>query len=140
MGPSLVTGISGQDGSYLAERLVAEGREVVGVVRPPADRELPWLPAGVTAARVRRTPSRTSTLLCQPSASRARPTSRQLRSTSPIRASANSGSNSPSDAPPASRTASMSSRTVVSSAVPMLIAPPTSASPAVTIASTRSPT
>jgi GDPmannose 4,6-dehydratase len=32
--PSLVTGITGQDGSYLAELLVAEGREVVGVVRP----------------------------------------------------------------------------------------------------------
>ncbi len=47
MGPSLVTGISGQDGSYLAERLVAEGREVVGVVRPPVDRDLPWLPGGV---------------------------------------------------------------------------------------------
>ncbi|HEV2814888.1 MAG TPA: GDP-mannose 4,6-dehydratase [Solirubrobacteraceae bacterium] len=32
--PSLVTGIAGQDGSYLAELLLAEGREVVGVVRP----------------------------------------------------------------------------------------------------------
>jgi GDPmannose 4,6-dehydratase len=32
--PSLVTGITGQDGSYLAELLAAEGREVVGVVRP----------------------------------------------------------------------------------------------------------
>ena len=33
-GPSLVTGVLGQDGSYLAERLRAEGREVVGLVRP----------------------------------------------------------------------------------------------------------
>ncbi|HEV3000997.1 MAG TPA: GDP-mannose 4,6-dehydratase [Solirubrobacteraceae bacterium] len=47
MGPSLVTGISGQDGSYLAERLVAEGREVVGMMRPPLDRPLPWVPAEV---------------------------------------------------------------------------------------------
>jgi len=37
---ALVTGITGQDGSYLAERLVAEGTEVVGVVRPPLDRPL----------------------------------------------------------------------------------------------------
>jgi GDPmannose 4,6-dehydratase len=33
-GPSLITGVTGQDGSYLAELLVAEGRDVVGVVRP----------------------------------------------------------------------------------------------------------
>ena len=33
MGPSLVTGITGQDGGYLAEQLLAEGREVVGLVR-----------------------------------------------------------------------------------------------------------
>jgi GDPmannose 4,6-dehydratase len=33
-GPSLITGITGQDGSYLAEQLLAEGREVVGIVRP----------------------------------------------------------------------------------------------------------
>jgi GDPmannose 4,6-dehydratase len=33
-GPALITGITGQDGSYLAELLAAEGREVVGVVRP----------------------------------------------------------------------------------------------------------
>jgi GDPmannose 4,6-dehydratase len=35
---ALVTGITGQDGSYLAERLLAEGTEVVGLVRPPAAR------------------------------------------------------------------------------------------------------
>ena len=32
---ALVTGVSGQDGSYLAELLVASGREVVGMVRDP---------------------------------------------------------------------------------------------------------
>jgi GDPmannose 4,6-dehydratase len=42
---ALITGVAGQDGSYLAERLVAEGAEVVGVVRPPAGRELPNLAA-----------------------------------------------------------------------------------------------
>ena len=36
---ALVTGIAGQDGSYLAERLLGEGVEVVGVVRPGGDRE-----------------------------------------------------------------------------------------------------
>ena len=30
---ALITGITGQDGSYLAELLLAEGYEVVGVVR-----------------------------------------------------------------------------------------------------------
>jgi GDPmannose 4,6-dehydratase len=40
---ALITGISGQDGSYLAEQLVAEGAEVVGVVRPPLDRDMPNL-------------------------------------------------------------------------------------------------
>jgi GDPmannose 4,6-dehydratase len=42
---ALVTGITGQDGSYLAERLLADGDQVVGVVRPPLDRDLPWLRA-----------------------------------------------------------------------------------------------
>jgi GDPmannose 4,6-dehydratase len=37
----LITGITGQDGSYLAEQLVAAGDRVVGVVRPPLDRPLP---------------------------------------------------------------------------------------------------
>ena len=32
---ALVTGVTGQDGSYLAELLVASGREVVGVARDP---------------------------------------------------------------------------------------------------------
>jgi GDPmannose 4,6-dehydratase len=42
---ALVTGITGQDGSYLAELLVAEGTEVVGLVKPPLERELPNLSA-----------------------------------------------------------------------------------------------
>jgi GDPmannose 4,6-dehydratase len=42
---ALITGISGQDGSYLAERLVAEGYDVTGIVRAPVDRELPNLAA-----------------------------------------------------------------------------------------------
>ena len=33
---ALITGVAGQDGSYLAELLVADGYEVVGVVRDPA--------------------------------------------------------------------------------------------------------
>lgn len=45
-GRALITGVSGQDGSYLAESLVSRGFEVFGVVRPPADRDLPNL-AGV---------------------------------------------------------------------------------------------
>jgi GDPmannose 4,6-dehydratase len=36
-GPALVTGITGQDGSYLAELLRSEGREVVGLTRADAD-------------------------------------------------------------------------------------------------------
>ena len=43
--PVVVTGIAGQDGSYLAELLVAQGREVVGVVRGSLERELPNLAA-----------------------------------------------------------------------------------------------
>src|SRR3954469_1395486 len=35
---ALITGIAGQDGSYLAELLVADGYEVTGLVRPPAGR------------------------------------------------------------------------------------------------------
>jgi GDPmannose 4,6-dehydratase len=37
---ALVTGITGQDGSYLVERLLEGGRHVVGLLRPPADRPL----------------------------------------------------------------------------------------------------
>lgn len=43
---ALITGISGQDGSYLAELLVAKGYDVTGVVRDPEDREIANL-AGV---------------------------------------------------------------------------------------------
>ncbi|HEX2702210.1 MAG TPA: GDP-mannose 4,6-dehydratase [Solirubrobacteraceae bacterium] len=42
----LITGISGQDGSYLAELLCTDGGEVHGTMRPPIDREPPNL-AGV---------------------------------------------------------------------------------------------
>ena len=38
---SLITGVTGQDGSYLAELLLEQGHDVIGLVRPPADRELP---------------------------------------------------------------------------------------------------
>ena len=44
MPTALVTGITGQDGGYLAEALVGEGRQVVGVVRPGEA-----LPAHLTA-------------------------------------------------------------------------------------------
>jgi GDPmannose 4,6-dehydratase len=49
---ALITGIGGQDGSYLAEQLLDAGYEVVGMVRPPVDRELPLL--GAAAGRIRR--------------------------------------------------------------------------------------
>ena len=42
---ALITGIAGQDGSYLAELLCAEGVEVHGALRGPLDRELPNLEA-----------------------------------------------------------------------------------------------
>ncbi len=42
---ALITGVSGQDGSYLAELLCAEGLEVHGVLREAADRETPNLAA-----------------------------------------------------------------------------------------------
>lgn len=40
---ALITGLTGQDGSYLAEQLVAEGIEVHGVVRPGQITLPPWL-------------------------------------------------------------------------------------------------
>src|SRR3954447_19195972 len=40
---ALVTGASGQDGSYLVELLVAQGYDVTGLVRDPDDRPLPHL-------------------------------------------------------------------------------------------------
>lgn len=46
---ALVTGVTGQDGSYLAERLVAEGLTVHGMVRPGDDAPLP---SGVHRHRV----------------------------------------------------------------------------------------
>lgn len=41
---ALVTGVTGQDGSYLAELLLGEGRRVVGLVRAGSDG---WVPDGV---------------------------------------------------------------------------------------------
>jgi GDPmannose 4,6-dehydratase len=40
---ALITGISGQDGSYLAQLLLDRGYDVTGVVRDPVDRDLPLL-------------------------------------------------------------------------------------------------
>ena len=40
---ALITGISGQDGSYLAELLLERGYDVTGVVRRDADHDLPHL-------------------------------------------------------------------------------------------------
>jgi GDPmannose 4,6-dehydratase len=40
---ALITGVSGQDGSYLVEQLLAEGYDVTGLVRNPDDRTLPHL-------------------------------------------------------------------------------------------------
>jgi GDPmannose 4,6-dehydratase len=48
---ALITGIAGQDGSYLAELLCAEGTAVHGAIRGPLDRDLPNL-AGVRGAVV----------------------------------------------------------------------------------------
>jgi GDPmannose 4,6-dehydratase len=42
---ALITGISGQDGSYLAELLCAEGLELHGIVREHADGDSPNLDA-----------------------------------------------------------------------------------------------
>jgi GDPmannose 4,6-dehydratase len=43
---ALITGVAGQDGSYLAELLVGQGYDVTGLVRDPGDRGRPSL-AGV---------------------------------------------------------------------------------------------
>jgi len=40
MGPSLVVGVNGQDGSYLAEHLLKLGRDVIGLGRQPASHYL----------------------------------------------------------------------------------------------------
>lgn len=39
----LITGVTGQDGSYLAEQMTAAGHEVHGLVRGQANSRLPWL-------------------------------------------------------------------------------------------------
>jgi GDPmannose 4,6-dehydratase len=46
---ALITGVAGQDGSYLADLLVAKGYAVTGLVRDPGDRARPTL-AGVADA------------------------------------------------------------------------------------------
>jgi GDPmannose 4,6-dehydratase len=38
---ALITGVTGQDGSYLAELLLGEGADVVGLARPGSDRPVP---------------------------------------------------------------------------------------------------
>lgn len=43
MPTALITGISGQDGSYLAERLLGDGYRVVGVARDPGAAATGWL-------------------------------------------------------------------------------------------------
>src|SRR5215472_15157726 len=40
---ALITGITGQDGSYLAEFLLEKGYEVHGLVRPSCNLETSWL-------------------------------------------------------------------------------------------------
>jgi GDPmannose 4,6-dehydratase len=45
MARALITGITGQDGSYLAELLAGEGHELLGIARPPLDRDVPGLRA-----------------------------------------------------------------------------------------------
>src|SRR5436190_12994066 len=43
MPTALITGITGQDGSYLAEHLLDQGYEVCGLVRGQANPRVPWL-------------------------------------------------------------------------------------------------
>ncbi|MBP9869852.1 GDP-mannose 4,6-dehydratase, partial [Patescibacteria group bacterium] len=45
MKKALITGVAGQDGSYLAELLLSEGMEVFGIVKSGAD--LKYVPSGV---------------------------------------------------------------------------------------------
>lgn len=42
---ALITGVNGQDGSYLAELLIAEGCKVIGLDRSPPPHDLPFLGA-----------------------------------------------------------------------------------------------
>lgn len=51
MPAALVTGVTGQDGSYLAERLLGEGWQVHGLVRASVDPDEHPLPDGVRAHR-----------------------------------------------------------------------------------------
>ncbi len=49
---ALITGVTGQDGSYLAEQLAADGHEVYGLVRGQANPKLAWLRELVPSLRV----------------------------------------------------------------------------------------
>jgi GDPmannose 4,6-dehydratase len=49
---ALITGVTGQDGSYLAEQLVADGHEVYGMVRGQANPKMAWIQALVPGIRV----------------------------------------------------------------------------------------
>jgi GDPmannose 4,6-dehydratase len=40
---TLITGVTGQDGSFLAEQLIADGQDVWGLVRGQSNPRLPWL-------------------------------------------------------------------------------------------------
>ena len=64
MKKALVTGITGQDGSYLAELLLAKGYEVYGVVRRSSSfnterprSPVPTIPMLTTSCRSKGTPS-----------------------------------------------------------------------------------
>ena len=58
---ALITGITGQDGSYLAELLLAKGYEVFGVVRRTATTAWPGSTTSPTASPCCRPTSSTST-------------------------------------------------------------------------------
>lgn len=49
---ALITGVTGQDGSYLAELLAADGVEVVGMIRDPNHRRREWIERLVPGIRL----------------------------------------------------------------------------------------
>lgn len=49
---ALITGVTGQDGSYLAEQLVADGWEVYGLIRGQRNPKRPWIEALVPSLRL----------------------------------------------------------------------------------------
>ena len=94
--------------------------------------------AACVASSVLRSPSRIETSGDQRSTRRARAMLRQLRASSPSRAGANWGVKS--SRPPSSASSSTMSRTLVSTAVPMLTGPWARAAAAARFAATTSPT